>query len=399
LNERTNTTIPSRLHNAFWLAMFVVAGMTAFFQDSVFAQDLKTPAIIFNGTIDPSRLDSNAIYYVDGDGKNLKRLSSDDDHILNIAPFPRWSPDGLHIAFVNWLTASNGGSFAAELYSIDRDGANRRLLMHVTKEDFGRRTQSITGVAWSPDGKTLAVTRSASGLFLVSLNKPGEPRLVIQAQSAQDISSPVWSPDGKRLAFYSHGQTAQAAGFTQTSEIHVVNDDGSAEMMVGRSVVQSRFSQHDIPIHWSADGSKVFFPLMAPSPSGTLTIRAYVSNVDGSADMKLTGNPAYEELSPDGSRIVFAEGQPGCPQKIFVINADGSGAHQATNDPDWACSSGAWSPDGKRLVLSCSFVRDPCHMAIGCNWRIFVTAAASSSTKLRPIIDRDAMYPSVAPVP
>jgi Tol biopolymer transport system component len=379
--------------------MFVVAVMAALFQDSAFAQDIKTPAIIFNATTDPSRLDSNAIYYVDGDGKNLKRLSSDDDHILNIPPFPKWSPDGLLIVYVNWLRASNGGSFAAELYLVDRDGANRRLLLRVTKEDFGRRTQSITGVAWSPDGKTLAVTRLASGLFLVPLNKPGEPRLVLQAQSAQNISSPVWSPDGKRIAFYSHGQTAEAGGFSQTSEVHVVNEDGSAEMTVGRSVVQSRFSQHDIPIHWSADGSQVFFPLMVSSPSGTFTIRAYVSNADGSADMKLTGNPAYEELSPDGSRVVFAEGQPGCPQKIFVMNADGSGAHQVMNDPDWACSSGAWSPDGKRLVLSCSFVRDPCRVAIGCNWRIFVIAADSSPTKLTPIIDRDTMYPSVSPLP
>jgi Tol biopolymer transport system component len=179
----------------------------------------------------------------------------------------------------------------------------------------------------------------------------------------------------------------------------VVNDDGSAEMRVGRSVVQSRFSQHDIPIHWSADGSKVFFPLMVSSPSGTLTIRAYVSNADGSGDMQWTQRPAYEDPSPDGSRIAFAKSQPGCEDEIFVMNKDGSGIRRAANDPDWACTTSAWSPDGQRLVLSCHFVRDQCRMAIGCNWRIFVIAADNSPTKLTPIIDRDAMYPSVAPVP
>jgi Tol biopolymer transport system component len=380
------------------LAAIIAAGLTTFLHTTVSAQNAKTPAIMFEGLSDQSRLDSNAIYLVNANGTNLKRLMTDGDGILKTSPFPQWSPDGQQIAYVNRLEGLIGGSIAAELYPVDRDGANRRLLMHVT-EDFGRRTQSITGIAWSPDGKTLAVTRLAAGLFLVPLNKPGEPRLVFESQSAQDISSPVWLPNRNRIAFYSHGQTAEAGEFSQTSEVHVVNDDGSAEVTVGRSVVQSRFSQHDIPIHWSADGSKVFFPLMVSDPYGTLTIRAYVSNADSSEDMQWTQRPAYEDPSPDGSRIAFAKSQPDCPNEIFVMNKDGSGIRRAANDPDWACTTSTWSPDGQRLVLSCHFVSDQWRLAIGCSWRIFVIAADNSPTKLTPIIDRDALYPSVAPVP
>jgi Tol biopolymer transport system component len=390
--------IRSHLHHAIWLASFFAAVMAALLQETASAQDAKTAAIVFVGPTDSSRPDRRAIYYVNGDGTNLKRLTSDEDHILNIPPFPQWSSDGLHIAYVNWLQGLSGGSVAVELYVMDRDGTNRRLLMRVT-ENFGQRTQQITGFSWSPDGKTLAVTRLASGLFLVQRNGQGEPRLVFQAQSARDISSPTWSPDGKRIAFYAYGRTFEAGGLSQSSEVHVVNDDGSTDITIGRSVVQSRFFEDAVPIRWSADGNRVFFPLRVSAPSATTTIRAYASQADGSGDMQLTGRPAHGALSPDGSRIAFAKAQPGCRSQIYVMNEDGSGVRQVTTDPDWACTTGAWSPDGKRLVLSCHFVRDPCQMAIGCNWRIFLIAADNSPTKLTPIIDRDAVYPSVAPVP
>jgi Tol biopolymer transport system component len=398
MSQRTRKIVRSRLHDAVWLPALFAAGAVTFLHTTVCAQNTKTPVIMFEGLTEQSRPGSNAIYSVNADGTSLKQLSADGDRIFNISPLPQWSPDGRHIAFVNWLQGLNGGSVAVELYVMDRDGANRRLLMHVT-ENFGQRTQQFTGVAWSPDGKTLAVTRLASGLFLVLPSGQGEPRLVLQAQSPRDFSSPTWSPDGKRIAFYAYMRTAVAGELSQTSEVHVVSADGSADRTVGTSVVQTRIFELAVPIRWSADGSKVFFPLMVSVSPGTTASREYTSKSDGSGDMQLTGRPAYAALSPDGGRIAFAKSLPGCRSQILVMNEDGSGVRQVTNDPDWACTTSEWSPDGKRLVLSCHFVRDPCRMANGCNWRIFVIDADNPPAKLTPLIDRDAMYPSVAPRP
>jgi len=398
LNQRTKKMLRSSFHDAVWLVVLLAVGLATFLHTTVSAQNVKTPTIMFEGMTDPSRFDSTAICSVNADGANLKRLTADGDRIFNTSPRPQWSPDGQNIAYVNWLGGLDGGFVAVELYAMDRDGANRRLLLHVA-EHFGQRTQQITGVAWSPDGKTLAVTRLVSGLFLVPTNVEGEPRLVLKAQSGREFSSPAWSPDGKRIAVYAYMHTAVGTGLSQISEVRVVNADGSDDITVGESVVQTRILQEAVPIRWSSEGSKVFFPLMASTSGGTVAIRAYASNADGSGEMKLTGRPAYTAVSPDGSRIAFARAQPGSPKEIFVMNEDGSGVRQVTNDPDWACTTSEWSPDGKRLVLSCHFVRDPCRVAIGCNWRIFMIAADNPPTKLTPIIDRDAKYPSVAPEP
>jgi len=114
---------------------------------------------MFEGATDPSDFGSTAIFSVNADGTNLKRLTADGDRIFNSLR-PEWSPDGQRIAYVNWLQGLDGGSVAVELYAMDRNGTKRRLLLHVA-ENFGQKTQQITAVAWSPDGKTLAVTRMA----------------------------------------------------------------------------------------------------------------------------------------------------------------------------------------------------------------------------------------------
>jgi dipeptidyl aminopeptidase/acylaminoacyl peptidase len=64
------------------------------------------------------------------------------------------------------------------------------------------------------------------------------------------------------------------------------------------------------------------------------------------------GQPAW---APDGSKVAFRVGPDG-DSEIWVVNADGTGAHAITDTPNPGgdprySSQPAWSPDGSRIVL------------------------------------------------
>ena len=66
--------------------------------------------------------------------------------------------------------------------------------------------------------------------------------------------------------------------------------------------------------------------------------RMYLMKLDGS-DIDTLGAGMYPDLSPDGSKIVYAKRNEG----IWIMNRDGSGDHKIVSDT--TASYPAWSPD------------------------------------------------------
>lgn len=79
----------------------------------------------------------------------------------------------------------------------------------------------------------------------------------------------------------------------------------------------------------------------------------YIMNADGSGQTNLTNNPADDggsSFSPDGSKIVFASKRDG-NWEIYIMNADGSGQENLTNNTA-EDESPSFSPDGTKIVFS-----------------------------------------------
>jgi dipeptidyl aminopeptidase/acylaminoacyl peptidase len=123
------------------------------------------------------------IHVVRGDGARRRRLARGNR--------PAWAPNGGRLAF---LGRANGLEYA--LLTMSRTGGRKRV--HTPP------AVSVEGVAWSPDGRTLAfVSRHRRGgpLDLRTMTPDGRrTRVVAQLRTDRRLwAGPLWSPDGKRL--------------------------------------------------------------------------------------------------------------------------------------------------------------------------------------------------------
>jgi TolB protein len=227
-----------------------------------------------------------------------------------------WSPDGTRLAF-----SDVGG-----IYVVNADGSGETKVPTTTNND--------QRPAWSPDGTRLAVRNLDDmiiGIDVINVDGSGRRKV-----STGDVSEPTWSPDGSKIAFSSE------------NDIYVMNADGSGKKRVARID-----GIEDDPT-WSPDGRQIAFrhnsdisvvdvdggkARQLATPGGTGLV-----NPAGSGANKLAvgrGDPATPGWSPDGTKIVFALYQTGEACSIWVMDADGSGQSQLTDnstcdrDPAW----------------------------------------------------------------
>jgi Tol biopolymer transport system component len=103
---------------------------------------------------------------------------------------------------------------------------------------------------------------------------------------------------------------------------------------------------------WSPDGSQIAFSFVSGGFGNV-----FVMNADGTGARNVTNQVdsfnTKPTWSPDGSKIAFYSDRNDGDNEIYVVNADGSGPQKnLTNAPTTGDFGPAWSPDGSKIAFT-----------------------------------------------
>jgi TolB protein len=273
------------------------------------------------------------IFVMNADGTGVGQLTDNPVQQPTISDGdndPVWSPDGNKIAF----TRRSDSCCGSAIFVMNADGTG---IQQLTDNDNRDRDP-----VWSPDGKKIAFDRHREdSIFVMNADGTGVQELI--DTDTNWLHSPVWSPDGNRILF--------ASDQDGDDEIFVINADGT-----GIQQLTDNDSRDGNPV-WSPDGKKIAFDR---------GWGIFVMNADGTGVQQLTDphrpkshdQDSYPVWSPDGKKIAFeglrgstfAPWGPYGDTQIFVMNADGTGVQQLTDNED-SNHDPLWSPDGNKIAF------------------------------------------------
>jgi Tol biopolymer transport system component len=201
----------------------------------------------------------------------------------------------------------------------------------------------FAGARQASDEGSIVFTRKNSGVWVMSADGKNEEQPI--AERHQD--APAWSPDGKQIAFAAHMRGKDP---DRGIEIYIMNADGSNIKQVTEDL-----ASYDVSPTWSPDGKQIAFTKCVFDAKWREKSSAIcVMNSDGSNvrklidDTAMRGSPRAPDWSPDRGRIAFHETDTNSPNRVWIMDADGSNARMVYK---WG-EHPAWSPDGRRIVFA-----------------------------------------------
>ena len=238
---------------------------------------------------------------------------------------PALSSDGKAIAFLANGNALRGQVFI-DLWLADAETGKRtrRLVRSAFDPGFEELRVLYSQSAFSPDGRTLAITAQKSGrdvLYLFDVQSGRETRRF--DLDVESVTGPTWSPDGRRLVF-----SGNRGGIT---DLYMVNADGTNF----RALTNDKYA--DLQPQWSPDGRTIAFVSDRDSASfDLLRFRPWKITLLDLATGAITIPPKQAGLNlnpqwaPDGKSIAYVSDRAGTPN-VFLYELDSRLHYQLTN--------------------------------------------------------------------
>jgi len=353
--------------------------------------EVPAPKIVFAG--DSMGGLSTGIFTVNAD-------STGHVHVDTLIPigyerqFPRWSPDRSRIAY-SW----DGGAFGT-------------LQLFVTSKAAGGLPQRVVDDTsaylprWSPNGVHLAF-ECGNGFSIVDVCVIADvtgPIASLPLNTYAVVSKaagipPAWQGGQSGFAWdpQSADQLVFARDSTDVNDVSmfwIANYDGSGVQRLAPDGLKRPGDGADLVVYGSfdisPDGQQIVFAGYSPADA-VREDRLFVFDRGTGSVRPLTFLPGYDDspiFSPDGSEVLFGR-DLGCDYDGWIVditNTDGSLERAITNehvcDFDTDLLGADWSPDGSEIVLT--------GFSLG-NTLIYVvpsTVTAATYTTVRRLVGR-----------
>jgi Tol biopolymer transport system component/DNA-binding winged helix-turn-helix (wHTH) protein len=339
--------------------------------------DGRYVAFTWNG----EKLDNFDIYVTEINSSAVTRLTVHPAEDTS----PAWSPDGRTIAFLRRV-----GKEDSNLVLVAATGGPEHTVAQIREKPWFA-PQKPTGIAWSPDGRWIAVSHRqpedvSEGIYLFS--STGEKRRLTTPSGARGDHFPSFSPDGRAVAFcrlpggfvteiyvLPLGEGLQPLGPARRLTDHkrwsgqpVWTPDGRSIVYVfgehaGRrreirriNVADRQESTEAVPVNDQVSEISIGRHLIYSSRFEDTNIWRAKLPRDGDPPVNAepfiasTHEDQTPSFSPDGKRIAFVSGRSGS-REVWVSNADGSNATRMTSFGGPMVGNPKWSPDEQWIVF------------------------------------------------
>ena len=242
-----------------------------------------------------------------------------------------WSPDGKKIVFTTNLTGRNN------LWEVSADGG---WPIQLSQSDDRQ-----SGAVWSPDGQWIVFQSDRGGGEIYDLYAvPSQGGAVVNLTNTPEISetSAAWSPDGKMLAINYKPKTASS------TDIAIL--DWSSRAV--RNLTQEKSSDHLWGgAIWSPDGKTLYATRTNAAFSDSDTFRIDVATGAQENLTKHEGDrrTSASSISPDGRMLLVTSDKPGGFSNVALLEIATKKLTWVT-DLKWEASSGDFSQDGRHFT-------------------------------------------------